>query len=265
MKEWMFCCPVCKGALVGDSVAKCPSGHCFDVARQGHINLLRSNAKGKRHGDDGAMVQARSRFLDKGYYAPLRNKIKEVLGTGLYVLDSGCGEGYYTATLAEGNTLCGIDISKDAVKVAARRAPSCHFAVASVGDIPLKDSSVDAVVCIFAPESDEFKRVLKEKGRLITVTPMERHLMELKGAVYDNPYLNPPVSTDKDGYIFKSGCEVKYTVTLDNNEDIEALFMMTPYYYKTGKSDQDKLKEVNSLTVSLEFFVSVYEKSPMAD
>jgi len=127
--------------------------------------------------------------------------------------------------------------------------------VASVGEIPLPDEAVDSVVCIFAPESDEFKRVLKSKGRLITVEPMENHLFELKQAVYDKPYLNPPVKREKDGYIFKSGCEVKYTVTIDCNEDITALFMMTPYYYKTGKTDQDKLKNLDRLTVSLEFFV----------
>ena len=265
MKDWLFCCPVCKGQLKGDTVAKCQSGHCFDVARQGHINLLMSNAKGKRHGDDSAMVQARSRFLDKGYYAPLRDKVKEILGTGLTILDSGCGEGYYSSLLAEGNVLCGIDISKDAVKSAARRLPSSQFAVASVGEIPLPDNSVDCVVCIFAPESEEFKRVLKQKGRLITVEPMEKHLFELKQAVYDKPYLNPAVKTEKEGYVFKSGCEVKYTVTIDCNEDIEALFMMTPYYYKTGKTDQDKLKSLEKLEVGLEFFVAEYEESPMAD
>ena len=79
MKEWLFRCPVCQKPLIGEKVAKCEQGHCFDVAKQGHINLLMSNAKGKRHGDDSAMVQARSAFLDKGYYAPLRDKIKEIV------------------------------------------------------------------------------------------------------------------------------------------------------------------------------------------
>ena len=102
-KQWVFTCPVCKGGLVGKQTAKCLQGHSFDVARQGHLNLLMSNAKGKRHGDDSAMVQARSRFLDKGYYAPLRDKISEVLGSGHTVLDSGCGEGYYTAAFAQSN------------------------------------------------------------------------------------------------------------------------------------------------------------------
>ena len=264
MKDWLFYCPKCKGALEGDKVAKCNLGHCYDVAKQGHVNLLMSNAKGKRHGDDSAMVQARSRFLGKGYYAPLRDKIKEVLGEGVTLLDSGCGEGYYSSVLAEGNTLCGIDISKDAVKSAARKLPQCQFAVASVADIPLPDKSVDCVVCIFAPESEEFKRVLKSHGRLITVEPMENHLIELKEAVYDTPYLNPAVKREKEGYLFKSGQEVKYSVTLDCNQDIEALFMMTPYYYKTGKSDQDKLKSINELTVSLEFFIAEYEK-PMTE
>ncbi len=260
LKEWIFRCPICKKSLTGDKVAKCPCGHCFDVAKQGHINLLMSNASGKRHGDDSAMVQARSAFLDKGYYAPLRDKIKEILGEGLTLLDSGCGEGYYSSALAVGNRLCGIDISKDAVKVAARRVSSGDFAVASVGDIPLADGSVDGVVCIFAPESDEFARVLKPTGRLITVVPMEKHLIELKKAVYSKPYLNPPVCAEKEGYTLKSGHELKYTIEIDCNEDILALFKMTPYYYKTGKEDQQKLSGLDRLTVSVEFYIGEYEK-----
>lgn len=262
LKETNLICPVC-GAKTFDlgSSIRCFSGHSFDKAKEGYVNLLLKNASGKRHGDDRLMVEARKRFLDKGYYLPLCEKISDILGSGNIVLDSGCGEGYYTSYFAQNNTLLGIDISKDAVKSAAKRCKNATFAVASTAQLPVADNSLDAVVNIFAPDSPtEFLRVLKSGGRLITAGPLENHLFELKQAVYDKPYKNPPLETEKSGFEIKSTNEVKYKIMLETNEDIEALFKMTPYYYKTSATDQEKLKALTKLTVSLEFVVTEYVK-----
>ena len=236
-------------------------GHSFDKAKEGYVNLLLKNASGKRHGDDKLMVQSRKNFLDKGYYAKLREKIGEILGKDNLVLDSGCGEGYYTSYFAENNTLLGIDISKDAIKSAAKRCKKATFAVASISQIPLADGSVDVVLNVFAPDSPkEFLRILKPSGRLITVQPLENHLFELKQAVYENPYKNPPLDLQKNGFEIKSVNEVKYKINLESAEDIESLFKMTPYYYKTSAADQEKLKNINSLAISLEFVITEYLK-----
>lgn len=226
------------------------------------MNLLMKNASGKRHGDDRTMVVSRRDFLEKGYYAPLQEAVHAAVGQGHTVLDAGCGEGYYTAAIARDNRVIGIDISKDALRLAAGRCKEADFAVASISDIPLPAGSTDTVVTIFAPDSNrEFWRVLKSGGRLITVLPMENHLMELKAAVYDCPYANPPVHTDREGFALVDSRQETYTVTLDSNADIQALFKMTPYYYKTSQKDQEKLSRLDSLTTRLEFFVAVYEKT----
>ena len=70
-------CPVCGGVLHREERSlRCDAGHCYDLARQGYVNLLRSNqSKSKRHGDDKRMVAARTTFLDAGYYAPLRDAV----------------------------------------------------------------------------------------------------------------------------------------------------------------------------------------------
>ncbi len=261
MNNINFLCPVCKSPLEKfEGSLKCSSGHSFDIAKQGYVNLLLKNGSGKRHGDDALMVIARQSFLDKGYYSKMRDALCEIVGKGNVVLDAGCGEGYYTEALAKDNTVVGLDISKNALKYASRRVKGTPFAVASVSDIPLADSSLDAIVSIFAPESlDEFKRLLKPSGRLITVEPMEGHLFELKEAIYDKPYLNPPLSLKRDGFSFKSGREIKYKIELCSNEDIENLFKMTPYYYKTSATDQNKLKNINSLKIGVEFYIAEYE------
>ena len=261
MNKSVFLCPVCAGSLENkEGSLKCPSGHSFDIAKQGYVNLLLKNGSCKRHGDDALMVKARKTFLDKGYYSKMRDALCEIVGKGNVVLDAGCGEGYYTEALSKDNTVVGIDISKNALKYAARRVKDTPFAVASVSDIPLADNSLDVIVSIFAPESlDEFKRLLKQGGRLITVEPMEGHLLELKSAIYDNPYANPPLVLQREGFRFKSGREIKYQIEISTNEDIENLFKMTPYYYKTSVADQQKLKKISSLKIGLEFYIAEYE------
>ena len=130
-------CPVCGGALHREERSlRCGAGHCYDIARQGYVNLLRTNrSKDKRHGDDKRMVAARTAFLDAGYYAPLRDAIAaaatEYTSGDADVLDAGCGEGYYTAHVlhtlqAQGASpsVCGVDISRDALICAHRRAPN---------------------------------------------------------------------------------------------------------------------------------------------
>lgn len=262
LNESDFLCPVCRSKLFAlPSQMRCLKGHSFDIAKRGYVNLLLDNAHNKRHGDDKLMVDSRTKFLNKGYYEPLRKAVCEVIGIGCKVLDSGCGEGYYTEAIAMNNNVCGIDISKYALKVAAKRCKDVPFAVASISDIPLQNASRDVIVNVFAPDSpEEFSRVLCDKGRLITVQPMERHLFGLKSAIYDNPYLNPAVEFERDGYRLLSTKELKYSITLDCNEDIISLFKMTPYYYKTGKADQEKLNKLNSLETELEFCILEYQK-----
>ncbi len=241
---------------------RCFSGHSFDKAKEGYVNLLMKNASGKRHGDDKLMVLARKNFLDKGFYSTLRQRISQVLGSGNLVLDSGCGEGYYTSLFAENNTVLGIDISKDALKYAAKRCKKATFGVASISDIPVADFSLDAVLNIFAPDNPkEFSRILKEGGRLIEVLPLENHLFELKERIYQNPYKNPTPNYEKAGFKIKSVTEVKYKIHLEANEDIEALFKMTPYYYKTSRADQEKVKGIEKLSLSLEFAIAEYQKN----
>ena len=133
--------------------------------------------------------------------------------------------------------------------------------VSSVARIPVRDRSADAIVNIFSPlVPDEFGRVLKDDGVFLRVVPREDHLIELKQAVYDKPYLNPPENGQIQGFFVKEKREIEYRVIMETNEDIVNLFQMTPYYYKTGRKDQQKLAEVNKLNVTFSFAVFLYGK-----
>ncbi|MBQ8372410.1 MAG: methyltransferase domain-containing protein [Clostridia bacterium] len=267
-----FVCPKCKGKLniVGAS-ARCEAGHSFDRARAGYYNLL-LGAGGGAHGDNREMVEARSAFLDRGFYAPLAAKVAEVacahLSAGGLVLDAGCGEGYYTDAVERaiakrdgGSRVVGFDISRDAVKRAAKRNGSISLAVASSYDMPLGTGEIDLLLNVFSPMAiEETKRVLKVGGVFIFVYPDVEHLFELKAAVYDTPYKNVPKEPALDGFRLLSDEGLEFLMNLDGQEDVLSLFMMTPYAYRTGAAERERLYALESLECRAQFRIAVYER-----
>ncbi|MBP3520899.1 MAG: 50S rRNA methyltransferase, partial [Oscillospiraceae bacterium] len=68
----LFVCPVCGEELERqEGRYACAGGHSFDIAKEGYVNLLPANRQhSKAPGDDKAMAQARTRFLEGGWYEP---------------------------------------------------------------------------------------------------------------------------------------------------------------------------------------------------
>ena len=185
---------------------------------------------------------------------------------GEAVLDSGCGEGYYTERLfrfLEESGSCpelyGVDISKFALDIAAKRCKKAHFAVASAFHMPLPDASFDLILNLFAPYSGaEYIRLLKPEGYFLMAIPGENHLWELKQAVYPKPYKNKPKSPELEGFAFLSSQTIRYCLTLESGEDIQHLFAMTPYYYRTPEEGLKRLAALSHLEVQCEFELLLY-------
>lgn len=262
-----FICPVCKSEIsLFERTYKCQNNHCFDLSKDGYVNLLMSQQSSlKRHGDDKLMVKARREFLEKGFYNELRKALcetlKESLSEDATIIDVGCGEGYYTSEFAGVNNfeIFGIDISKDALKYASKSVKNSSFAVASAFSLPFAEASADCVLSVFAPSAyEEFFRVLKPDGKLIKAIPLEEHLWELKCALYKEPYKNKPEKRNDELFKLVSQKEIKYKINLTEKEDIENLFKMTPYYYKTGRDDAEKLLSLESLETTVHFGVEIY-------
>ena len=189
----MLICPLCTAMLAkADNGMVCPSGHRFDRARQGYLNLLPVQHKNSRDpGDNQAMVEARRDFLNEGHYAPVAQRLAELAAERWPQrwLDIGCGEGYYTAQIAQALPRAdgyALDISREAIKRACKRAPSVHWLVASMARVPLADASCQFLASVFSPlDWDEAKRLLAPGGGLMRVGPTSGHLMELREQLYD--------------------------------------------------------------------------------
>jgi len=188
-------CPVCAARLArrGDVLA-CKTGHSFDIARQGYVNLLPGNAQ-TGTADTAEMLASRTRVLAAGCYRPLLEAVAEAAAgavprtpgsTSPAIVDVGAGTGeYLAAALDRSPTAIGLalDLSKHAMRRAARAHPRMGAAVCDAWRaLPVRDGAADVLLNIFAPRNAaEYARVLAPGGLLIVVTPLQEHLAELVG------------------------------------------------------------------------------------
>ena len=270
----LFRCPVCGEPLLREDRAyRCEQGHSYDISREGYTYLLPPNQKhSAAPGDDKGMAAARREFLSKGYYQPLLDTLcREILarsGDAPAILDTGCGEGYYTAGVyralldaGKAPRMAGTDISKFILRYAARREKGVEFAVASSYRLPVADGSVNILLNCFSPLAlEEFRRVLRPGGTFLYVVPAADHLWELKEVLYERPYPNEEKETPYEDFTYEAIVPVDGRIRLENQADIHALFQMTPYYWKTPKEGTERLASLDTLDCRIAFRVHIFRK-----
>jgi 23S rRNA (guanine745-N1)-methyltransferase len=183
----LLACPHCGAALTRENGSlRCPAGHSFDIARQGHVTLLRGDAHPDA-GDTQEMLDARETFLAAGHYAPIDQGLADAAEAALAdgppgpVVDIGAGTGHYLAKVLErlpGREGIALDISP----AAAKRAAKQHTAVVcDIWDqIPVETGAAALALNVFSPRNGaEMRRILNPAGALLVVSPTERHLQEL--------------------------------------------------------------------------------------
>ena len=256
-------CPKCNLELFKDNnTYKCPNNHCYDIAKEGYLNLLLSRTNG---GDSKELVSSRVSFLEKGFYDQMRAYLEEIIGDfshnkEIKLLDMGCGTGYYTKNFAKFGEVYGLDISKDAIKYASKHDKNSTYIVSSNKSAPFSSDYFDILVHIFSPifEKEDY-RLLKNEGILISVEGGANHLIELKNLLYKNPYLNDEKNHAYDGFKVVDKKRIEYRVKIDNF-DIHNLVAMTPYFYTTKKDDLEALKIDKTIDLSIDFLVTIFKK-----
>lgn len=211
---WALRCPIDElEFLAKGQQLVCLSGHSFDVARQGYVNLAGSDPRTKRlRADTAAMVQARQRFLASGFYQPLARAVTEAASAALgeatsrpadqrgnvhgdqatdmgthppVIAELGAGPGYYLAQVLQ-HYPAAVGIATDLSTAAAARAARAHPRIVSVvantwSRLPIASGTVAAVTVVFAPRSlPEILRILRPGGELVVLRARPGHLAELR-------------------------------------------------------------------------------------
>ncbi|NRQ42247.1 23S rRNA (guanine(745)-N(1))-methyltransferase [Rheinheimera sp. YQF-2] len=266
----MYLCPLCQNPLaLNDKQYQCANRHSFDIAREGYVNLLPVQQKNsKAPGDNKEMMLARRAFLHAGWYAPLAQAVCDTLTplAAKSILDTGCGEGYYTAQVKQalpGATVYGVDISKAAIKFAAKANSAIQFSVASVYQLPFAAQSFDAIVRIYAPSKpEELQRLLKPGGHLVTVTPGPQHLLQIKQAVYDTVRLHSDDVEAINGFSHLSRQRLQYQLSFSQPADVLALIQMVPLAWKFS-AEQKQQFAATLPQIDVDFQLDVYQKAPL--
>ena len=302
MTASILLCPVCKESLHANESNKslsCVNNHSFDRARQGYLNLLLAHKKkSKNPGDSQEMVIARQAFLNSDFYRPISDSLNQIIvdaalkldspekESPLQVLDIGCGEGYYSQRMHHSlsdhqieHNLFGLDISKDAVIAAAKRAKAeankedvantstSEWLVASAIDIPLQAHSIDIATCLFTrlmPES--YHKVIKQDGFFICVNTGEKHLIELREKLYEEITKAEfdPVKNMGEDFELVDHQQVSYQNTLSSQQQIQDLLLMTPHNWRTKADKKESLASLEELTVTIDAQIHVFKAKAKA-
>jgi 23S rRNA (guanine745-N1)-methyltransferase len=270
----LLCCPVCHAPMEReDSILRCTHSHTFDIAKEGYVNLLRK----KQTGDTKEMVQARRSFLERGFYQPLADTLNTLASAYLReyaspvnVLDAGCGEGYYLGRLQQGlpqqSCLLGLDVAKDAIRMAAKRYSSASFVVANLKErLVIADEGIHVLLNIFAPRNPaEFARVMVPDGRLIVVIPGAEHMAQLRATL---PLLQ--IEENKQQHVVEQFAPyftlldivpVSYQLDL-RGEEVQQLVMMTPNYWHLSDEARRAMNAIQALRTQVAFICLVFQKS----
>lgn len=266
-----YICPLCAAPLtLTERTWGCVKQHRFDMAKEGYVNLLPVQQKNSKDpGDNKEMMFARREFLNAGYYQHLSDRVNtlalEYAAQAKQILDIGCGEGYYSQRLFQVlnqqalPSFQGLDISKSAIKYAAKRYPEIAFCVASAYQMPISSDSIDLAIRIYAPSKlEELHRVMASKGFLITVAPGPLHHFALKQLIYAQPRLHLESEAAIQGFNCVHQERLTSELRLTDSRHLHHFLEMTPYAWKLTEQQKQQIIE-KGLQCELDFQIEVHQ------
>ena len=261
-----FACPICQENLtLLETSLKCDNRHSFDLAKFGYVNLAPQIKQSANY--DKENFQNRQQILEAGFYQAILDAVSDLLAsskTTTTILDTGCGEGFYSRKLQESHsekTFYAFDISKDSVQIAAKSEPNwaVNWFVGDLARLPIKDASMDILLDIFSPANyGEFRRVLSKDGILIKVIPTKNHLKEIRQKVQNQltnkDYSNQDIKNHfQEHFTILSSQTASLTKTI-TAEQLQALLSMTPLLFHVDQSKID-WSQLTEITIEAEILV----------
>ena len=222
------------------------------------------------------MMQSRRAFLQEGFYDRMAEAANGAVAEALagradaHIADLGCGEGFFTARLhralaAAGSPACacyGLDISRPGVKMATTYDRGITWVVASLHRSPFLPRSLDAALSMFAPiDAADVRRVVRDDGALVTVTPGPDHLDALRNIIYTavKPHPQTPALMAGDTlFEQKASTRVRYPIVVETREQIMNLLAMTPYYWNINLETRGRIESLSRLELTVDAYVSVF-------
>ena len=265
-------CPVCGVSMrVSNAELKCATGHSFDIARQGYVNLL-TNKTFIKNADTAAMIVARQHMHARPFFQDLARQISDICvevsqsSPASTVLEPGGGSGFYANALirrVDDARAVSFDISVHAAKVCAQQSKRVAAVVADVWQKwPVADDSADVVLSVFSPRNFmETERVLKTGAVLILVTPEEDHFVETRtkfNALRIQSYKNEKIAASLENFTNIRQFVHKSTELLDGSEMFNSL-ISGPNGHHIASADPQMFTNIEPIHVTHCVNISVWK------
>lgn len=257
-------CPICKSPLkLNNHELTCMNNHNFTISKKGALFLISSSKYKSSFIYNNALFQNRRRFINKNYYNLVYDEVANFINSlqkeNVTILDLGSGEGTHMYKILEkvnkNWNLISIDYSKDAVNLATDYPQNNICIIGDINNLPLVDKSIDVIVDFLSPfNNEEVKRVLKDDGIIIKITPGNKYLEELRHVLKIDDYDKKEEIKTNFAKYFKIINEKEtlqtYSVT---DEDTINLLMMSPINerFKNQKVHIDKITINNIIYVGV--------------
>lgn len=273
----IFRCAICKDHMMvkNNNSLICSNGHCFDISRKGYVNLINRSSNQVYNQE---LFEARNKIYLRGCYDPLTKELIDLieahrpLNNQNYILDAGCGEGYYLNQISKDKKLygtsnfVGIDLSKEGIRMATRGNSEILWCISDLANMPLKSDKMDVILNILSPANyEEFVRVLKKDGIVIKVIPEPQYLKEIRALLGDR-IKRDHYSNENVMRVFQSHlnliAEKKLNYQWEINEsDLRNLIKMTPMTSGLTAEEIETLviRKISSITIDLKILVGQYK------
>jgi len=264
-------CPICGSTMqvVDLKSLLCMNRHTFDFAKQGYINMSAHSIK-SNYGK-GLFEARHSIIMESGLYDGMHETIAKMIrrhldvSNPLMVADLGCGEGSHLQRIIDecqcsGMTGVGLDLSKEAIVLAAKRYEDPIWIVGDLARSPLESQSFDVILNILSPSNyKEFKRILTPDGLVIKVVPGPDYLKELRESLFHQNENKVIYRNDKTVTLFKKHFQLLDSIPLRYSRklakaELNHLGQMTPLAWNGDKARLDEFMNQDSaeITVDLE-------------